>query len=80
MEVYCETIYGPQRCKVVREIDKDFAELESISVPDGPFGGVVSMNRRFTAYKAQCWNKARKLNRHATRHELSGRPAWGLSK
>lgn len=76
MKVYCETIYGPQLCKVVREIDKDFVELDPVSVPNGPFGFIEPGMRRFTAYKSQCWKKAKRIGEYGTRHLLIDRPAW----
>ena len=76
--VYVETIYGPQRCEVVREVDGGLVILRPVSAPGGPFGFLEPMPHDFTADKRMCWLRCRPLNRYGTRHLLEGRPEWTM--
>ena len=79
MFVYCESVYGPQRCKVVKEIDSEYVRLQPVKAASGPFGFIDPSMCEFTTYKAMCWKRAKALNKYGTKHELSGVPNWKVN-
>lgn len=79
MNVYYDSMQGPQRCKVIAEVDGEFVTLRPVSHAGGPFGGIEPSMRDFTTTKSMCWMRARSMNKYGTRYELSGRPEWALS-
>lgn len=78
MDVFYETGLGPQKCRVVREVDSEFVRLQPLRSPSGPFGAIQPLMAEFGGNKNLCWMKAKSVNKYGTRHEFSGRPVWAL--
>ena len=78
MKIWYESIYGPESCIVVRELDHEYVVLRPVGAPAGPFGFLVANNREFTTLKALCWRDTKCANRYGTKHLLSGRPEWEI--
>lgn len=76
MIVYYESMMGPMRCRVVREIGTEHVELLPVGVPAGPFGSIEAPKSPFVANKRLCWMTCRPMNRYGTKHTLEGRPIW----
>lgn len=79
MRVFFDSMSGPQRCKVIREVNGEYVILQPIAPPAGPFGMLEPRMTEFTALKSQCWQKARSISKFKTRFLLSERPNWAIS-
>lgn len=78
MRVIYESLCGPQRCRVVKELAGGFVRLLPLSVPAGAFGGVEPCMREFEADKHLCWARVVPLGKYGVRFQYVGRPSWNL--
>ena len=80
MNIVYDSMQGPLRCTVVREIDSDRVRLKPRGNACGTFGNFNPMVSEFETNKWYCWKSAKALNQYGTRHELTGRPEWSITK